>query len=532
MIPIFTLQFALCKKNRIFICICAKKVVILQPFCEKNAVWQVSRTAFFVNKIHTIMKKFNVKRHVLLPLTIAVVLFMWFVPISFFGIDGLTVIQQRTIAIFCYAALMWMFEIIPAWATSVSTIVLLLLAISNKGLANPEMGKLVNFKELMAAFADPTIMLFLGGFVLAIAASKVGLDLYLARVLLKPFGTKPKFVLLGFLVLISVMSMFMSNTATAAMMLAFLAPVIKTLPSDGGGRMSLAMAIPIAANIGGLGTPIGTPPNAIAIGQLKEPILNAAGEVVQNGIELGFGAWMVRFVPIVVIMIVFAWILLQVLYPFKAQKIEIVISGEVEKDWHFWVVTITFLGTILLWMTGELTKLNSNVVALIPFAIFAVLGVFKREDFAKIDWHVLWMVAGGFALGTALNKTGLAATLVEAIPFDTWSPIGVLIAAGLIGWLLSNFIANSSAANLLVPILATVAVAMKDSLASFGGITTLLVCVAASTSFAMLFPISTPPNAIACSTGLIKTNEMMKVGLIVGLTGIALSYGMLLLFPF
>ncbi|MBQ6723406.1 MAG: SLC13/DASS family transporter [Paludibacteraceae bacterium] len=496
------------------------------------------------------MKKFNIKLHVLLPLTIAVVLFMWFVPISFFGIDGLTVIQQRTIAIFCYAALMWMFEIIPAWTTSVSTIVLLLLAISNKGFVHEVVeksvndegteivrkyfleGTAVNFKELMAAFADPTIMLFLGGFVLAIAASKVGLDLYLARILLKPFGTKPKFVLLGFLVLISVMSMFMSNTATAAMMLAFLAPVIKTLPSDGGGRMSLAMAIPIAANIGGLGTPIGTPPNAIAIGQLKEPILNAAGEVVQNGIELGFGAWMVRFVPIVIIMIVFAWILLQVLYPFKAQKIEIVISGEVEKDWHFWVVTITFLGTILLWMTGELTKLNSNVVALIPFAIFAVLGVFKREDFSKIDWHVLWMVAGGFALGTALNKTGLAATLVESIPFDTWSPIGVLIAAGLIGWLLSNFIANSSAANLLVPILATVAVAMKDSLASFGGITTLLVCVAASTSFAMLFPISTPPNAIACSTGLIKTNEMMKVGLIVGLTGIALSYGMLLLFPF
>ncbi len=467
------------------------------------------------------MVSFDVKKHVLAPLTILLVLFLWFAPASMFHIDGLTVVQQRTIAVFCYAALMWMFEIIPAWATSVSTIVFLLLTVSNKGFTKPEMGELVNFKELMAAFADPIIMLFLGGFVLAIAASKVGLDVYLARILLKPFGTKPQFVLLGFLTLISVMSMFMSNTATAAMMLAFLAPVLKTLPVEGGGRVSLALSIPIAANIGGLGTPIGTPPNAIAIGQLAS-----------SGIEVGFGAWMIRFVPVVIIMILFSWWLLQFLFPFKTKKIEIIISGDSKQDWKFWTVTITFLGTILLWMTGEITKLNSNVVALIPFAIFALFGIFEREDFAKIDWHVLWMVAGGFALGTALNKTGLAAALVQAIPFSSWSAVAVLVIAGLLGWLLSNFIANSSAANLLVPILAVVGTAMSENLAGMGGVTTLLVCVAASTSFAMLFPISTPPNAIASSTGMMKTHDMTVVGLIVGLLGIAVSYAVVLLFPF
>lgn len=469
------------------------------------------------------MKNFNFKLYILAPLTLVVVLLMWFLPASFFGIEGLTVVQQRTIAIFCYAALMWMFEIIPAWATSVTTIVFLLIAVSNKGLANETMGSLVNYKELMAAFADPIIMLFLGGFVLAITASKVGLDVVLARVLLKPFGTNPKWVLLGFLTLISVMSMFMSNTATAAMMLAFLAPVLRTLPADGGGRVSLAMSIPIAANIGGLGTPIGTPPNAIAIGQLAAMDIN-----------VGFAAWMIRFVPVVIIMILFAWWLLQVLFPFKAKDIKIVInpSETHEMDWKFWTVTITFIATILLWMTGELTHLNSNVVALIPFGVFALLGIFKRDDFAKIDWHVLWMVAGGFAIGTALNKTGLAAVLVESIPFGNWSAVVVLIIAGLLGWMLSNFIANSSAANLLVPILAVVGTAMSEQLGAFGGVTTLLVCVAASTSFAMLLPISTPPNAIACSTGLIKTNDMVKVGLIVGLVGIALSYTVLLLFPF
>ncbi|MBR1922359.1 MAG: SLC13/DASS family transporter [Paludibacteraceae bacterium] len=475
------------------------------------------------NESLLLMKNFNVKKYILAPLTVAVVLFMWFVPASFFGIDGLTVVQQRTIAIFCYAALMWMFEIIPAWATSVSAIVFLLLTVSNKGLTNPDMGSLVNYKELMAAFADPVIMLFLGGFVLAIAASKVGLDVVLARVMLKPFGTNPKWVLLGFLTLISVMSMFMSNTATAAMMLAFLAPVLRTLPVDGGGRVSLAMSIPIAANIGGLGTPIGTPPNAIAIGQL------ASMDII-----IGFGAWMVHFVPVVIIMILFAWWLLMFLFPFKAKDVKIVINPDEhhEMDWKFWVVTITFIATILLWMTGELTHLNSNVVALIPFAVFALTGVFTRDDFSKIDWHVLWMVAGGFAIGTALHKTGLATALVESIPFGSWSVIAVLIISGLLGWLLSNFISHSSAANLLIPILAVVGTAMSEQLGAFGGVTTLLVCVAASTSFAMLLPISTPPNAIACSTGLIKTNDMAKVGLIIGLTGIALAYAVLLIFPF
>lgn len=468
------------------------------------------------------MKTFsNFKLGVLAPMVLVVVMVLWLLPADSFGIEGLTVVQQRTIAIFCYAALMWMFEIIPAWATSVTTVVFLLLAVSDQGFTMGTKGDLVDYRLLMASFADPVIMLFLGGFVLAISASKVGLDIFLARVMLKPFGTKPKYVLLGFLIVIGMLSMFMSNTATAAMMLAFLTPVLKTLPENGGGRTSLAMSIPIAANIGGMGTPIGTPPNSIAIGQLG-----------QLGINIGFDTWMIRMVPVVIVMLLISWQVLMRLFPFKAKSIEIKIEGECNKDINYWTVAVTFLLTILLWMTVELTHINANVVALVPFAVFAFTGIFKRADFAKIDWHVLWMVAGGFALGTALNKTGLAAAMVASFPFSEWSVVVVLIVSGLLGYVLSNFIANSSAANLLVPILAVVGTAMADNLAVYGGVTTLLVCVAASTSFAMLFPISTPPNAIASSTGLIKTHDMTLVGIIVGIIGLILSYTVLLLFPF
>ena len=218
-------------------------------------------------------KKFNVKMCVLLPIVLAVTLFLWVVPVDFYGIAGLTVVQQRVIALFVFAALMWIFEIIPNWTTSLLVIVLALLTVSDKGLGflcKPEFGTLVSYKSLMSAFADPVVMLFLGGFVLAIMAEKYGLDVTLARYLLKPFGTKPKMVLLGFLVVIAVFSMFMSNTATAAMMLAFLAPVLSVLPADDKGKVSLALAIPVAANLGGIGTPIGTPPNATAVRFLAE----------------------------------------------------------------------------------------------------------------------------------------------------------------------------------------------------------------------------------------------------------------------
>jgi len=171
--------------------------------------------------------KFNVKYCVLLPLVLLVTVLLWIAPTSCFGIDGLTATQQRTIAIFAFAALMWIFEIVPNWVTSLIVIVGSLLTISNKSLAfmmqTGDDSVFVPFKTIMASFADPVVMLFMGGFVLAIVASKYGMDVTMARILLKPFGKKPQFVLLGVLIVISIFSMFMSNTATAAMFLAFLA---------------------------------------------------------------------------------------------------------------------------------------------------------------------------------------------------------------------------------------------------------------------------------------------------------------------
>ena len=461
--------------------------------------------------------------------------FLALVPTSFFGMNpetGLpifTLTQQRVIAIFVFTAMMWILEVIPTWTTSVVAIVSILLTTSNKGLgfliAKENVGALTNYKDVMAAFADPVIMLFLGGFVLAFAATKVGLDVQLAKVMLKPFGTNPKTVLLGVLLVIGTFSMFMSNTATAAMMLTFLTPVLATLPKDGGGRISLALAIPIAANIGGMGTPIGTPPNAIALGALQEA-----------GYAVTFAGWMLRMVPYVVVMLLIAWVFLMKVYPFKAKSIELKIEGQEIKVTPFqkYVVWVTFALTIILWIGEQWFKINSNIVAMIPFAVFSATGIMKAKHLEHINWAVLWMVAGGFALGTALNQTGLASTLIKTIPFASWNALVVMLVGGFICYFLSNFISNSASANLVVPILIVVGKAMAGNpgFEALGGVPAMIIGVAICASLAMCLPVSTPPNALAHSTGMITTKQMATVGIFIGVVGLVLGYLMLIFIGF
>lgn len=469
----------------------------------------------------------TVSRLIRLGIAIVASLVIWCLPLETLGIAGLTVIQKRTLAIFLFATLMWLFEAVPAWTTSVMVVVLLLFATSDSSLVffkngiDPEiLGQTTSYKSLLHCFADPIIMLFIGGFVLAIAASKSGLDVFLARVMLKPFGKNPKFVLLGFILVTGVFSMFLSNTATAAMMLTFLGPVLKSLPADGKGKVALAMAIPIAANVGGMGTPIGTPPNAIALKYLNDP----AG----LNLNIGFGEWMSFMLPFTVVLLLIAWVILLKLFPFKAKTIELNIEGEVKKDWRSIVVYITFICTVLLWVLDKYTGVNSNVVAMLPVGVFAITGVLTKRDLEEISWSVLWMVAGGFALGVALQETGLASTLIAAIPFETWPPVIMVVGSGLICYAMANFISHTATAALLVPILAVVGISVSGNLAPLGGVSTLLIGVAIGSSLGMVLPISTPPNAIAHSTGMIQQKEMATTGLIMGVIGLVLGYTMLI----
>jgi len=471
---------------------------------------------------------FNKKKFLMFAITAFITLLVWNLPINVFGIDGLTIVQQRVIAIFAMAVLLWITEAIPAWATSVTIIFVLLFCVSDSSFSflqgtEGQYGKLLDHVGVMACFADPTIILFLGGFIIAIAATKSGLDVLMARTLMKPFGKKSENVLLGFLLITGIFSMFISNTATAAMMLTFLTPVFKALPENGKGRMALTMAIPIGANLGGMGTPIGTPPNLFALKYLNDP----------TGINLGitFTQWMIVMIPLVIILIIIAWRLILYFFPFTQRTIELKINGEVSHNWRTVVVAITIMSTLFLWIFGkELFGINANTASMLPIAVFALTGVITAKDLQEIDWSVIWMVAGGFALGMAMNGTGLAENAINSIPFGQWNPFVILIIACLICYGLSNFISNTATAALLLPILAVVCKGMGDSLGSIGGTVTVLVGIAVAASAAMCLPISTPPNAIAFSTGLIKQNDMVKVGLSVGIVTLVLGLGTLIIF--
>ena len=448
---------------------------------------------------------------------------VWNLPISVFDIDGLTVVQQRIIAIFVFATLSWLTECIPAWATSLAIMTIMCVTVSENSFnvfKGDGIGELLKSKEIMASFADPIIMLFLAGFILAIAASKSGLDTLLAKNMIRPFGKKSENVLLGFLFITGIFSMFISNTATAALMLTFLAPVFASLPANGKGRIALTMSIPLAANLGGIGTPIGTPPNMIAMKFLNDP----------DGLNLGisFGQWMLIMGPLVIILLLSCWRVILYFFPFSKKTIELEIKGEIHRGWRMYVVIATFIITILLWIIPkEVTGINTNTVSMIPMGIFAITGVINAKDLQQIDWSVIWMVAGGFALGLGMNGSGLADVAIESIPFGSWSPIVILIVSGLICYFLSNFISNTATAALLMPILAVVCRAMGNKLDVIGGTSTVLIGVAIAASTAMCLPISTPPNAIAYSTGLIEQKDMLKAGLVCGIISLVLGYGLL-----
>ena len=539
---------------------------------------------------------------------------MLFMPFEEWGLP-VNPIQTRVIALFVFAALMWILEVIPIWTTSVLVITLALLGTSNTSLnflkvdkfdapvvnaivadaygpgADAEVVKatqasvaeslkkasnltpdvvrstintailkpvvsgkadaaqatalkeaagrlyegevsariskldltnLTQQKSIFATFADPIIILFLGGFFLADAATKFRLDINLARVLLKPFGTNPKYVLLGLMSVTALFSMFMSNTATAAMMLALLTPVLALFKPEDRGRAAFALCIPIGANVGGIGTPIGTPPNAIALKFMQE-----------NGWNVTFGDWMMFGIPFVIIMLLIGWFILLKMFPIDQKALDLAkeMKGKFMTTPKAWVVYITFIVTILLWVVPkQYHGLDANSVAIIPIAVFSVTGVITAKDLRAMSWDVLWLVAGGFALGVALGETKLANDLINSIPFAEWDSLALIVGSSLICLFMATFMSHTATAALLMPIMASVAAGMVagGSMDAPGAIG-LLVTIAFASSLGMALPISTPPNAMAYATGHIEQKGMAISGTILCLIGLALSIGLMYL---
>lgn len=424
------------------------------------------------------------------------------------SIPGLSEAGHVALAILAMAAVFWMTEPIPIFSTSILVIFLQSLLLSAQGIISwaGTPFEAPSYAVYMGTLASPIIILFLGGFMLADGAVKFDLDKNLTRILLKPFGQKPAIILLGLMIVTAVLSAFMSNTATTAMMMTVVIPILAKTKQGDPFKMALLLSIPFAANIGGIATPIGTPPNAVVIGALSK-----------TGLDVSFTYWMALALPFVVIMLAFSWFLLLFLFKPTTESIAMDLSGKFKKTKAAYVMYAIFILTIVLWVTESLHGLKSSLIALVPVAGLTVTGVLTKSDVRKLPWEVLWLVAGGLALGIVMKNTGLAEWLVQLVDWAVLPGVALLAVFGVFGVVVSNFISNTVTATLLTPI----ALSLITSGAVSGiDILVLALVVAISASSAMMLPISTPPNAIAMSTGLLKTSDMIKAGTIVGVVSL------------
>lgn len=363
-----------------------------------------------------------------------------------------------------------------------------------------------NFSTFYASLASPIIILFLGGFALAAAAVKFGLDRNITRVLLRPFGCKPAYVCLGLMLVTALLSAFMSNTATTAMMMTVALPIIAQLKSGDPFRKLVVMTIPTGANIGGIITPIGSPPNAIALAALNE-----------QGFQVPFSTWMFMMAPLALVMILISWRGLLFLFPPATTYFKLEMGGKFDKSFPA-IATYTIFGiTVLLWVTEKLHGIPATLIAFIPVALLPAIGVLTKKDIRGFSWEVLWLVAGGISLGISMQNTGMAHWLVNQISWSEFSGFALILVFGLVAFLIANLVSHTVSATILIPL------AVGVVLAGGGGdglnIVSAILVVGIVVGFSMLLPISTPPNAIAMSSNMIETNDMMKIGSIVGVAG-------------
>src|SRR3989344_139922 len=278
---------------------------------------------------------------------------------------------RRMAAIFVIAALFWALEIIPLFATSIGIVLLqIFLLAGDHGI--PELGK-YGYRVFFNPFASPIIMLFLGGFVLAQGFQRYNIDKNIAMRLLRLFGTRPYPFLLGLMIATAFLSMWISNTATAALMIMMIHPFLSDLKHEKKFTKAIVLAVAFAAGIGGIATPVSTPPNAIAIGMLEH-----------QGIHINFFQWMKMAIPLEILLILFISVLLYV--SFRPSQKNLALNLDLKHPLNHrakWVLGIGVL-TAGLWMTSAWHGIHESVVALVAVLLLTGSGLIGKAELKAV----------------------------------------------------------------------------------------------------------------------------------------------------
>lgn len=403
---------------------------------------------------------------------------------------------------------LWVTEAVPPFAVGLLIFGFLVFALGGYyAEIDPENASKYVAKYVQT-WSNSVIWLMLGGFVIAEAMQKVGLDKTLFKMTISKFGTKPRNVLLGIMLVTAIFSMIMSNTATTAMMIAAVIPFINTLDKNAPFAKALLIGIPAAASLGGMGTIIGSPPNAIAVDAMSN-----------HGVQFGFLEWMIIGFPVAVILVFLFWLFLINKFVPKVSTIDLGFLNDLEDESPSnsrifnikrKIVSGVLLLTLTLWLTGNIHGIPASAVSLLPIMLLTLLGIVSGNDVRKLPWDTLMLVAGGLSLGLAIQETGLAEYYVKMLSNYDLNIYALMIVFSLLTVILSNFMSNTATTTILIPI-AIILVSSNQVI--------LPLVIGLSASAALFLPISTPPNAISFSTGKLEQKDFRAGGLFAGIIG-------------
>jgi sodium-dependent dicarboxylate transporter 2/3/5 len=452
--------------------------------------------------------------------------------------DGLSPAGWRTAAVAALMAVWWITEAIPVYATGLLPLALF-----------PLLG-IISIDAAAAPYANPLIFLFMGGFMIALAMQRWGLHKRLALKLLSVTGTGARSLVGGFMLATALLSMWVSNTATTMMMLPIAVSVLALLHAQSGEgadgeapvlpgfNTALVLGVAYGANIGGLATLIGTPPNALL----------AAFFDAEYGITIGFAEWMAVGLPLSAILLLLTWLLLtRVLHPLPNTQIDGAAAlldeartGLGPVTYGERVVAVAFGSAAFLWVFQPLLaeivpwlRLSDAGIAMMVALSLIVIpsrekpgdGVLNWEWAAKLPWGVLLLFGGGLSLAAAAGATGLSEWIGAGMSgWSGLSTVVLLLAVVTVVVFLTEVTSNTATTATLLPVLAAAAIALGEN--------PLLLCIPAAlaASCAFMLPPATPPNAIVFGSGQVSIPQMARAGVYVNIVAIivlvALSYGL------
>lgn len=455
---------------------------------------------------------------------------LFIMTLLFFDPEGLSKEGLAVLASTIWIAVWWMTEAIPIPITSLLPIILL------------PMTEGLDIGATTSAYGNDTIFLFMGGFMVALAMEKWNLHRRIALNIINVIGTNTDRIILGFMVATGFLSMWISNTATAMMMvpigLAIIYqvsdalkdhPSIDTSKENFGFGKAMMLGIAYSASLGGISTIIGTPPNAALAAMLKQ----------MYGIELSFATWMLFGVPIAWVFIAIAWIyLVKIAYPLKIKTLpggKEIIRKEKEDLGHASyeekAVFVVFVVTALAWITRSFILININpniddaIIAMIAAVVlFIIPAKNKKGDFlldwntaVKLPWGILLLFGGGLAIAAGFTESGLSEWIGSQLTaLQGVHIIFVLLIVSTLVIFLTEITSNTATANMMYPIMGALALAL--------GIHPYAVMIAAgvAASCAFMLPVATPPNAVVFGSGYLRIPDMAKAGFLLNVVGIVI----------